>query len=943
MARLRKTVVWLVLGAAAVLAGVTAMSYIGTRTQLKPYYRIGWESVPPYQVASDTGEPTGLAIDIVKKAAARRGIALQWVYRPDSSDSALRSGEVDLWPIMGILQERKGHIHLTEPYMESEYLFLVPAQSRFVKASELAHATVSCTALPLNEMYLRPLFPDIRLIRSRDARSALDLLCGGEVDAVFLEQVSAFWILLEGVSCPHSKFRIVKVNGPRIQRALGSTLEAENAAEALRDQISDLADQGELAQIVSRWSYVAGMDIDALSAWGRTRRRFRVYRFSLGALALLLAFAVWAAAGFRRERNKARNWSRALHESDRTLRLVTDNLSDMVLAFDMRRNLTYANPGLEKFTGFNAAEIRERGFLALVHPDDSGRVRVLWERLYLGHSFEQERYRLVSRSNEVKWSSASWGPIHDESGAQVGVQGIERDITKQKQAEDALNESEEKIRAVCACAPDAIIMLDGYSRVLLWNPGAERLFGYSPEDMIGRNISDVIAGPPRNEVQQAISSGDIRPGEFFELTAVRKGGTEFPVELSLSTMESGNVLRSVMIIRDISERTRAEEEQARLREQFQQAQKMEAVGRLAGGIAHDFNNLLTVINGHSELLLITSALDESARNGLSEISSAGERAAGLVRQLLAFSRKQVLENSVLDLNTVVGDLHKLLTRVVGEDIDLKLNLEAAPASVCADPQQLEQVVFNLAVNARDAMPKGGRLTIDTGTQELDGVCRTCGGAIERGSYVRLSVRDTGIGMNDQTRSHIFEPFFTTKQLGKGTGLGLSAVHGIVMQSGGHIDVESTPGQGTDFHIYLPLVKSPATAGTEPHELRCAKEGETILLVEDQTDVRRSTAAILRLAGFRVLEAGGGEEALSICQSAPAPIHLLLTDIVMPGMDGAELAGRLSRLRPGVKLLYMSGYTDDMLVHHGAVNDSTAFISKPFTPRRLCSKIRETLG
>ena len=398
-----------------------------------------------------------------------------------------------------------------------------------------------------------------------------------------------------------------------------------------------------------------------------------------------------------------------------------------------------------------------------------------------------------------------------------------------------------------------------------------------------------------------------------------------------------------MTARDTSERKRAEEDRAKLTEQFQQAQKMEAVGRLAGGIAHDFNNLLTVINGHSELLLITSVLDESARTGLSEISSAGERAAGLVRQLLAFSRKQVLENQVLDLNNLLDESHKLLARVVGEDINLRLNLDAAPATVLADPHQLEQVVFNLVVNARDAMPKGGWLTIETGTAELGGTCGTCGAMIECGAYARLSVRDTGIGMDDQTRSHIFEPFFTTKQFGKGTGLGLSAVHGIVMQSGGHIDVESRPGHGTNFHIYLPAVKPKPAAASEQTNLRCAKDGETILLVEDQPDVRKSTAAILRLAGFRVLEAGGGEEALNICRSSTGQIDLLLTDIVMPGMDGADLADRLSRLRPGIKLLYMSGYTDDMLVHHGAVNDATAFISKPFTPRRLCAKIRETLG
>ena len=495
MARVARKLVGGILGTVVVLAAVCALYYLRyEKSQFAPVYRIGWEVVPPYQVPTDTGEPTGLAIDIVKKAAARRGIKLQWVYRPDSSDSALRSGEVDLWPIMGLLPERKRYLHLTEPYMEAEYVFLVLAQSRVLKASELARATVTCTALPLNEKYLRPLFPEIKLVPRRDARSAVAAVCQGDADAVFLEQVSAFSILLEGAPCSNSGLRIVHSGVPRVQRGLGSTFAASDAADALREEIGNLADRGELAESLSRWSYLAGMDLNALSAPGRAKRRVRIYRIWLTALAVLLAFAVWAAAGFRRESNKARNWSRALQDADRTLRLVTENLSDMVLAFDMRRNLTYANPGLEKITGFSAAEIRERGFLSLVHPDDSARVRELWEKLYEGNSFEQERYRLVAKSGDVKWSSASWGPIHDESGAQVGVQGIERDITIQKEAEDARDESEEKIRAVCACAPDAIIMLDRDSRILLWNPGAERIFGYSPGEMTGRPINDVFAG-----------------------------------------------------------------------------------------------------------------------------------------------------------------------------------------------------------------------------------------------------------------------------------------------------------------------------------------------------------------------------------------------------------------------------------------------------------------
>ncbi len=386
-----------------------------------------------------------------------------------------------------------------------------------------------------------------------------------------------------------------------------------------------------------------------------------------------------------------------------------------------------------------------------------------------------------------------------------------------------------------------------------------------------------------------------------------------------------------------AERLRAEQEQEQLRAQLLQAQKMESVGRLAGGVAHDFNNLLTVINGRSEVMLLDLPADSALREDVTEIRNAGVRAAALTQQLLAFSRQQVLQPRVLDLNQVVADTERLLLRLLGEDVELSVALGAELGRVLADPSQLHQVLMNLVVNARDAMPSGGRLTIATSNVDAEGA----GSAPPPGRYVRLSVTDTGIGMDAETRRRIFEPFFTTKPLGRGTGLGLSTVYGIVDQSGGRIEVTSEVEAGSTFQIDLPRVDRPVD-GVAATVL--APTGtETVLVVEDQPDVRRVTSRMLRSAGYRVLEAGGADEALAVAAAHGGPLHLLVTDVVMPGTSGPTLAARLAAVRPGIRALFVSGYAPDVVVHHGMLDGGPAFLQKPFTVAALGQKVREVLA
>jgi PAS domain S-box-containing protein len=416
-------------------------------------------------------------------------------------------------------------------------------------------------------------------------------------------------------------------------------------------------------------------------------------------------------------------------------------------------------------------------------------------------------------------------------------------------------------------------------------------------------------------------------------------------DLRLAEKVSNQIAGAIANAQLFMERVRAEEERAALQEQLRQSQKMEAVGQLAGGVAHDFNNLLTVIHGYSELIL--SEIDGKDRffQDVHEIKAASERAASLTRQLLAFSRKQVLQPKVLDLNSLVLNIEKMLRRMIGEDIELATLLTNDLGRIKADPGQVEQVILNLAVNARDAMPKGGKLTIETTNVELDENYARSHVGVFPGRYVKLSVSDAGIGMPPEIRAKIFEPFFTTKESGKGTGLGLSTVYGIVKQSGGNIWVYSEPGQGTTFKIYLPVIEEGATdsfsatfVSSQPFQ-----GSETVLLVEDEKAVRMLASTILRKSGYKVLEAANGEEALRIVHGQPPrSIQLMLTDVVMPGLSGRQLAGRVASLQPTTKILYMSGYTDNAIVHHGVLDPGTAYIEKPFTPETLASKVREVL-
>ncbi len=521
---------------------------------------------------------------------------------------------------------------------------------------------------------------------------------------------------------------------------------------------------------------------------------------------------------------------------------------------------------------------------------------------------------------------------------------ISRILARQRQAQETLWESKDKAQQYLDLADVILLALDEQGQITMINRKGCEVLGYQEEELLGRDWFDTCLPASSQEqvkdVFRQLMIGHVESVEMVEGLVVTKSGRERIIQWHNTVLEdkSGSIIGSLSSGEDITERRSLEE-------QLYQAQKMEAVGRLAGGVAHDFNNLLTAINGFAELMRYELPSEDPLQELLAKVLQSGQRATNLVRQLLAFSRRQVIEPRILSLNTIVTDIEKMLKRIIGEDVLLKTHLAQDLWPVKMDPTQIEQVIVNLAVNARDAMPDGGRLTIETANVILDETYAADHLEAKPGEHVLLAVSDNGVGMSETVKSHIFEPFFTTKDQEKGTGLGLATVYGIVKQNGGNIWLYSEEGHGTTFKLYFPrAVTGPTTASSGPQSAEEWLEGtETILLVEDDPAVRELVVYSLRERGYTVLEAANGEEGLRLSKEhCDQKIDLLLTDVILPGFSGRALADELIQGRPDLKVLYMSGYTENIIAHHGVVDLEIAFMQKPFRPMALVRKVRSLL-
>lgn len=647
-----------------------------------------------------------------------------------------------------------------------------------------------------------------------------------------------------------------------------------------------------------------------------------------------------------RDITKQRHVEEALRESEERYRTLAESAEDFIFVINPDDSLQYVNTAAAQILGRSAQEFIGRKRAEFFPPSIADQ-----QKRNIQKAFETGEPNYIESSiptphGEV-WLNTLLAPVRDKEGEVSAVLGIARDITGRRRIEEALRQSEEKYRRLFAemsngCALHEIVYDSAGNAVdyitLEINHAFESLLNTRREDVIGKKASEIL--PPEELKHWLEIFGPVATTEKSVHYEMYSPFNQKYFEGSAYCPEKN---KFAVIFSDITERKRAEEIRVKLEEQLRQSQKMESIGRLAGGVAHDFNNILVVILGYSDLLLNRLEADAPFYEDIVQIKRAGERAAGLVRQLLAFSRQQILQPVVLNLNEIVADSEKMLRRLIGEDINLVIQLDPAPRLVKVDAGQIEQIILNLAVNARDAMPQGGQLTLATANVVFDETKIPFDLALQPGAYSLLMVSDTGEGMDKEIKSHLFEPFFTTKEEGKGTGLGLAIAYGIVKQSGGDIRVESEPGQGATFKIYLPIYETtPADVAAAQTQLVNGRGSETILLVEDEQMVRDLTRLVLQENSYTVLEARLGSEALALAEQHQGSIDLLVTDVVMPQMSGREMAEQLKVLHPHMKILFMSGYTDDTVVRHGLPAAEVEFLPKPFSPSILVSKVREML-
>ena len=646
--------------------------------------------------------------------------------------------------------------------------------------------------------------------------------------------------------------------------------------------------------------------------------------------------------------------NRQLQRQHAFLRQVLDINPNFIFAKDLDGRFTLANRAVADAYGVSVDALIGRSDADFtVDADEVKRMRHDdQEVVETGQEKVIAEEALTDATGRVRWLRTVKRPLAGLDGRHNQVLGVAVDITALRDALQAVRLSEQRFHQMVGQIKDyALVMLDLEGLVVHWNDGAERITGYAADEILDRHFScfypleDIQAGTPAHIIARTIEHGSVED----EGWRVRKDGTKFWARATITSVRdnAGRLIGHSQLIRDLTAQKESERDKVLLQEQLQQAQKMEAVGRLAGGIAHDFNNLLTVIAGFSQILEASMKPEDRLYMAVREIIKAAERAASLTQQLLAFSRKQVIQPTQLSLNDVVAQMKTMLRQLIGEDIRLESVFAGNLLSVSADRGQMDQIIMNLAVNARDAMPTGGHLLLRTGNVVITPEQREPTGIVQPGRYVCLEVRDSGCGMDKATMARVFEPFFTTKESGKGTGLGLSTVYGIVKQSGGFVTVESEVGAGASFHVYLPAVQtdSPSESKadgthliTPPHR----KDDATILLVEDEDGIRLLLQQVLASYGYQVLTASDGEAGYMVGSSHGGTIDLLVTDVVMPKLSGAEMAQRLLGKYPKLKVLYMSGYADESIVQHGVLEPGIAFLPKPFKPQVLVERVQQIL-
>jgi PAS domain S-box-containing protein len=675
-----------------------------------------------------------------------------------------------------------------------------------------------------------------------------------------------------------------------------------------------------------------------------------------GLLVSVLAFSITclqtrALVRARRLGSEIQMADRRLRQANERFELAASAVGSAIYDWSLRHGTVVWTQGLTEMCGYPLDEVvsTREWWVDQIHPDDRARVRPQVEAdAEEGRDFQTE-YRFRARDGVYLDVQDRGRFLRDATGRAVRMVGAMVDVSARKRGEAVLRESETRQRAVLESAMDAFVGMDHEGRVTEFNPAAERMFGHARAAVLGRELAEVVVPAAYREAHRRGLARYLATGEStilggrIEVTALRADGSEFPVELTVTGLQVSGPPAFGAYIRDLTEPKRAAAARTSLEAQLQQSQKMEAVGRLAGGVAHDFNNMLTVITGRAHMLMGRLKPGEPMHRDVELILKTSQRAVALTSQLLAFSRKQVVQPRVLELGPLVAELAPMLQRMIGEDVELAVEPVEGSGRVKVDPSQMQQVLMNLAVNARDAMTGGGRITVTIRDVEVSEATAVSRANLTPGPYVTLAVRDTGSGMSEEIAAHVFEPFFTTKEHGKGTGLGLSTVYGIVEQSHGHIQVDSALGAGTTFTIHLPRVEEPVAEAPADPGRRLRTTSRTVLVVDDEPEVLGLASEILRRVGYVVLEAADGATALDVARRHEGEIHLLVTDMVMPGLSGRDLSERLRALRPSLRVLYISGYVQDASARAALASERSAFVAKPFSPELLTDRVRELLA
>lgn len=644
---------------------------------------------------------------------------------------------------------------------------------------------------------------------------------------------------------------------------------------------------------------------------------------------------------FLRDITEMKQNQQAVVSTNRKMRLAADSAHFGVWDLDIRNNRLEWDDWMFRLYGVSREDFggAYEAWQAGVHPDDQERTSHEVEQALRGEKEFDTEFRIVRPDGEVRAIKAHAAVTRDSRGNPLQMTGINYDITDRIKAAAALKESEERFRALHNASFGGIAIHDK-GIILECNKGLSDITGYTYDELIGMDGLLLISDDTRAMVARNIEAGYEMP---YEATGVCKNGARYPLRLEARNIPYRGKRVRVVEFRDITENRRSEKEREGLQAKLRQAQKMEAVGRLAGGVAHDFNNMLGVIIGHADMGLLDVDQSSSFHDRFQQIKKAAERSADLTRKLLAFARKQTVSPKVLDLNRTVEDMTRMLQRLIGEDIILDWKPGKSLWPVKMDPGQVDQVLANLCVNARDAISDVGRIVIGTATVAFDEIyCKDHPGFIP-GEYVTLSVSDDGCGMDAEILPNIFEPFFTTKTSDQGTGLGLAMVYGVVKQNNGFVNVYSEPGRGTSFKLYFPRHDTGAEVLQNKTQHPVERGSETILVVEDERAILNMTAQMLKGLGYQVLQAETPDEALRLTQTHDGEIHLLLTDVIMPGMNGRDLAGKILAMRPDLKCLFMSGYTANVIAHHGVLDEAVCFIEKPFSRKQLGAGVREALG